>query len=91
MNATKTSQSKPTPREIAALAHEIWEKGGCKPGTDMENWLQAEKQLKAAKQSAPPTKAPEPAETITADPSNDKANRTRGATNVRQQNHLVQR
>jgi hypothetical protein len=38
-------QNKPTSQQVAALAYDIWRKGGCKPGTDLENWLQAERQL----------------------------------------------
>lgn len=29
--------------EIAKVAYELWEKGGCIPGRDMENWLEAER------------------------------------------------
>jgi hypothetical protein len=33
--------------QIARRAHEIWVQRGCKPGTDRQNWLEAEAQLKA--------------------------------------------
>ncbi|MDI6791094.1 MAG: DUF2934 domain-containing protein [Thermodesulfobacteriota bacterium] len=29
--------------EIAKVAYELWEKGGCVPGRDLENWLEAER------------------------------------------------
>lgn len=29
--------------EIAKVAYELWEKGGCIPGKDLENWLEAER------------------------------------------------
>ena len=43
--ATKTA--KPTREQIARRAHEIWVKNGCKHGQDEQNWLEAERQLKA--------------------------------------------
>ncbi|MCX5644089.1 MAG: DUF2934 domain-containing protein [Phycisphaerae bacterium] len=33
--------------QIAQRAHEIWVKNGCKHGQDEQNWLEAERQLKA--------------------------------------------
>ncbi|MCL5280298.1 MAG: DUF2934 domain-containing protein [Planctomycetes bacterium] len=44
--ATKTTP-KPTREQIAQRAHEIWVKNGCKHGQDEQNWLEAERQLKA--------------------------------------------
>lgn len=35
--------------EIAALAHQIYLKKGCPQGRDLENWLEAEEQLRAAR------------------------------------------
>lgn len=29
--------------EIAKVAYELWEKGGCIPGRDIENWIEAER------------------------------------------------
>ncbi|MBI5407122.1 MAG: DUF2934 domain-containing protein [Nitrospirae bacterium] len=29
--------------EIAKTAYDLWEKGGCIPGKDLENWLEAER------------------------------------------------
>ncbi len=29
--------------EIAKVAYDLWEKGGCLPGRDLENWLEAER------------------------------------------------
>jgi len=28
-------------QEIAKMAYELWEKGGCLPGREIENWLEA--------------------------------------------------
>ena len=39
----------PSHEEIAALAYELWEKGGRQPGSELENWLKAEKQLSVAR------------------------------------------
>jgi hypothetical protein len=38
--------------EIAARAQQIYVQSGCIPGRDLENWLLAESQLKAEKQTA---------------------------------------
>jgi len=43
--------ARPSHDEIAALAYSIFEKNGRIPGRDKENWLQAEKQLLATRQS----------------------------------------
>jgi len=37
----------PTYEQIAHRAEEIWKKKGCLPGQDEQNWLEAERQLKA--------------------------------------------
>jgi hypothetical protein len=33
--------------KIARRAHELWVQKGCKPGQEEQNWLEAERQLKA--------------------------------------------
>jgi hypothetical protein len=35
-----------TQEQIAALAHAIWMDRGCPAGRDLDNWLEAERQLK---------------------------------------------
>ena len=37
----------PTPEEIQTRAFEIYVSEGCKEGSDLENWLRAEKELLA--------------------------------------------
>ncbi len=37
----------PTPEEIQTRAFEIYVSEGCKAGSDLENWLRAEKELRA--------------------------------------------
>ncbi len=37
----------PTYEQISQRAQEIWTKKGCLPGQDEQNWLEAERQLKA--------------------------------------------
>jgi len=37
----------PTREQIAERAQAIWKAGGCKPGRDEQNWVEAERQLKA--------------------------------------------
>ena len=41
------AQVKSAREQIAQRAHEIWVKNGCKHGQDEQNWLEAERQLKA--------------------------------------------
>ncbi|HSB61379.1 MAG TPA: DUF2934 domain-containing protein [Vicinamibacteria bacterium] len=53
----------PTPEEIARRAREIWLARGGGPGNDLEDWLQAERELrgegwKAPAEDAPPAEAP---------------------------------
>ena len=45
----KPAAAAPTHAEIAARAREIWMQSGQKPGQSFENWLQAEKELFAAR------------------------------------------
>jgi hypothetical protein len=42
-----TMQSALTREQIAARAFEIYMRSGCRPGQDEQNWLQAEKELRA--------------------------------------------
>jgi hypothetical protein len=44
---TTTKAGAPTYEQIAQRAREIWTKKGCLPGQDEQNWLEAERQLKA--------------------------------------------
>ena len=37
----------PTREQIAERAQAIWKASGCKPGRDEQNWVEAERQLKA--------------------------------------------
>lgn len=30
-------------QEIAKMAYELWEKGGCLPGREIQNWIEAER------------------------------------------------
>jgi hypothetical protein len=41
-----TSNNELTHQEIASAAYAIFEKSGCIPGRDTENWLKAEAQLR---------------------------------------------
>jgi hypothetical protein len=38
----------PTSEEIAAYAYELWKTAGCPHGSDIQNWLQAERELTIA-------------------------------------------
>jgi len=37
----------PTPEEIGLRAYEIYVSEGCQEGSDLENWLRAEKELRS--------------------------------------------
>jgi hypothetical protein len=41
-----TTPPPPSREQIAALAHAIWEDRGRPEGSDLDNWLEAERQLK---------------------------------------------
>ncbi|HSW00595.1 MAG TPA: DUF2934 domain-containing protein [Sedimentisphaerales bacterium] len=45
--ASRAGEVMPTYEQIAQRAAEIWKKKGCLPGQDEQNWLEAERQLKA--------------------------------------------
>ena len=45
--AKTASRKNPSQQEIAARAWEIWKSRGCQAGRDVENWLEAEKQLRS--------------------------------------------
>lgn len=45
--APSTKAGAPSYEQIAQRAQEIWTKKGCLPGQDEQNWLEAERQLKA--------------------------------------------
>lgn len=49
---------RPTEQQIAARAHEIFLKRGATPGCDLDDWLQAERELTAAAKAAPSAKPP---------------------------------
>src|SRR5437867_1901420 len=65
-------QLKPTHEEIAQRAFELFEKSGRLPGHDVENWLNAEKQLMAGRRPAVQAK-----KTETNSNSNDTATSSR--------------
>ncbi len=52
------SDSKPTHEEIAQRARAIYEQSGRIPGRDMDNWLQAEAQLLAARHHSATNSSP---------------------------------
>lgn len=52
-----------TREQIAALAHAIWQDRGCPQGSDLDIWLEAERQLKGQ------VKRPVAADEIPADPA----------------------
>ena len=55
MNATvqpKQTETKPNHDQIALLAYGLWERNGCKPGHDLDYWLEAEKQVNGSNRSA---------------------------------------
>ena len=55
---TKTSNHKPTQEQIAQRAYAIFEQSGRVAGRDLQNWLQAERELSASVKQAPEAKEP---------------------------------
>lgn len=61
---TRSARLRPVTREqIAALAHAIWKDRGCPQGSDLEIWLEAERELKDG------VRRPVAADEIPADPA----------------------
>lgn len=60
VNATSTAV-RPTEEDIAFRAHQIFLERGATPGQDLDDWLQAERELTAAAERLnPPKKAAPP-------------------------------
>ena len=51
---TRTPESSPTPEQIQARAHEIYLARGGAAGRELDDWLQAERELKAGKDPSTP-------------------------------------
>jgi hypothetical protein len=49
VGATEALRARPSDEEIARRAYEIYEREGCQPGTDLQNWLKAEAELSGPK------------------------------------------
>ena len=47
-NVNPEPEALPTEEQIRNRAHEIYIESGRQPGTELENWLQAEKELRKA-------------------------------------------
>ena len=45
-NSSASGPLPPTHEQIEALAHAIWVDRGCPEGRELDNWLEAERQLK---------------------------------------------
>jgi hypothetical protein len=52
MAPPRKSAAAPTHDQIAARAREIWQRNGRQAGRDQENWLEAERQLRAELKAA---------------------------------------
>ena len=59
-------EARPTHEQIAQRARAIYEQSGRTPGRDLENWLQAESQLRAADKPATESR-PEPRQELRAE------------------------
>ncbi len=64
--------SHPTEQQIAARAHELFLKRGATPGSDLDDWLQAERELTAAAKPSSSPKASVPSRTPPANPVSRK-------------------
>jgi hypothetical protein len=54
MKIQTTMKTEPSSEMIKLRAREIWKEAGCPEGHDMEHWLQAEAELRAAGQNKAP-------------------------------------
>jgi hypothetical protein len=66
----------PTHAQVAALAHELWVERGEPRGSDIDIWLEAERQLTGHGGGAPSAVDPIPAELGSTDPDSDPAMET---------------
>jgi len=57
-NHNAGTANKPSQNDIAKRAYEIYERNGCQPGREMENWLAAEAELIAAAQKPEAARRP---------------------------------
>jgi len=64
--------SRPTEQQIASRAHQIFLERGGAPGSDLDDWLQAERELSAAATSHD---APRPAASSKASLANPRSSR----------------
>ena len=53
-NSPTAARASLTERDIARRAYDLYLARGCEPGHDVEDWLQAERDLRAAVRSAKP-------------------------------------
>ncbi len=73
-SASRRAAPKPvTQQQIAALAHELWLAQGCPSGSDLDIWLEAERQLLRGEVRQPMHRDPIPADGAHADPDEDPA------------------
>jgi hypothetical protein len=63
----------PTQQQIAALAHELWLARGCPNGSDLDIWLEAERQLTGGAVAQPTHRDPIPADVEHPTPDEDPA------------------
>jgi len=64
--------ARPTEQDIAFRAHEIFLKRGATPGSELDDWLQAERELTAA---AKPSDSPKPSAPSKAPLANSRSHR----------------
>jgi hypothetical protein len=68
-----TKLAPPTHDQIAALAHEIWRERGSPDGSDVDIWLEAERQLNGMPPTRPEAADAIPADLSAPDPDDDPA------------------
>jgi hypothetical protein len=64
MNHTIEHPVRVTESQIGAVAYKLWESAGHPAGRDLEFWLNAEKQLRAAPKAASSTRVAPPAPAV---------------------------
>lgn len=63
----------PTHQQIAALAHELWIGRGCPTGSDLDIWLEAERELRGVPAARSLERDPLPVDPARAAPDEDIA------------------
>jgi len=83
---TAATQTEPLRQEIEQYAYFLYKQRGCQPGHELDDWLEAEKQLSNVAASAAETSSPNP-EDMESDPTLRPAGDNKRASRKAQRIH----